>query len=59
MTYIKYQPILEKMEKNIEGLILHQGLPSREQIEEWSDQCEHTVLILMLPKTRIPCIYSV
>jgi len=45
-AYGEYQPILEKMEKNIEGLILHQGLPSREQIEEWSDQCKYTVLIL-------------
>jgi hypothetical protein len=25
---------------------LHQGLPSKEQIEEWSDDVEHTVLVL-------------
>jgi hypothetical protein len=42
----EYQPLFEEMEKNIDNLILHQELPSKEQIEEWSDDVEHTVLVL-------------
>jgi hypothetical protein len=34
------------MTKIIDNLILHQGLPSKEQIEEWSDDVEHTGLVL-------------
>lgn len=46
IAYTEYQPLFEKMEKSIDTLILHQGLPSKEQIDEWSDGVEHTVLVL-------------
>lgn len=34
------------MEKNIDRLVLHQGLPSKEQIEDWSEGVQHIVLVL-------------
>lgn len=34
------------MEQNIPNLILYQRLPSRDQIEEWTEAVKHTVLIL-------------
>lgn len=46
IAYTEYQPLFEEMEKSIDTLILHQGLPSKEQIDEWSDGVEHTVLVL-------------
>ena len=45
-AYDEYQQILEKMENCIPGLILHQGLPSKEQITEWTDPTEHTHIVL-------------
>lgn len=46
VAYGQYQPMFEQMEKTIPGLILHAGLPSRNQIEEWSANSSHTVLLL-------------
>lgn len=34
IAYTEYQPLFGDMEKNIDNLILYQGLPSKEQIEE-------------------------
>jgi len=45
-AYGEYQPLFEEMEKNVTGLILHEELPTKEQIEEWSGDSSHTVLIL-------------
>jgi len=42
----EYQPLFSEMEQTIPGLILHQGLPDREQVEDWSKDSPHTVLIL-------------
>ena len=36
IAYNAYQPLFEEMEKQIDRLILHQGLLSKEQIEDWS-----------------------
>lgn len=33
IAYTEYQPLFEEMEKNIDRLILHQGLPSKDQID--------------------------
>ena len=46
IAYNAYQPLFEEMEKQIDRLILHQGLPSKEQIEDWSQDVQHTVLVL-------------
>lgn len=46
IAYTEYQPLFEEMEKNIDRLILHQGLPSKDQIDEWSEGVQHTVLVL-------------
>lgn len=46
IAYTEYQPLFEKMEKNIDRLVLHQGLPSKEQIEDWSEGVQHIVLVL-------------
>lgn len=34
------------MERNITSLVLFQGLPSKEQIEEWTEGIKHTLVIL-------------
>lgn len=46
IAYTEYQPLFEEMEKNIDRLVLHQGLPSKEQIEDWSEGVQHIVLVL-------------
>lgn len=46
IAYTEFQPLFEEMEKSIDALILHQGLLSKEQIDEWSDGVEHTGLVL-------------
>ena len=48
-AYGQYQPLFEQMEERIPGLILHSGIPSREQIDEWTDPTDtahHTVIVL-------------
>ena len=42
MAYTKYQTFDEQIDK----LILHQGLPSKEQIEDCSQEVQHTFLVL-------------
>lgn len=44
--YSQYQPLYEEMERNITNLVLYQGLPSKEQIEEWTEGIKHTLVIL-------------
>jgi hypothetical protein len=34
IAYAEYQPLFEEMEKKIDKLILHEGIPSKELIEE-------------------------
>ena len=45
-AYGEYQQLFEEMECRIRGLIFHHGLPSREQIMEWTDPSEHTIIVL-------------
>ena len=45
-AYGEYNQIFEQMESRIPGLILHQGLPTKEQITEWTDPTEHTLIVL-------------
>lgn len=44
--YSQYQPLFEEMERNITSLVLYQGLPSKEQIKEWTEGIKHTLVIL-------------
>lgn len=44
--YSQYQPLFEEMERNITSLVLFQGLPSKEQIEEWTEGIKQTLVIL-------------
>lgn len=44
--YNQYQPLFDNMEQTIPNLLLYQGLPSRDQIEEWTEAVKHKVLIL-------------
>jgi hypothetical protein len=44
--YGQYQPLFDDMEQKIPNLILYQGLPSKDQVEEWTDDSNHSLLIL-------------
>ena len=44
--YTEYQTSLGQAENTIPNFILHEGLPSRTDIVEWTDPEEHTVIIL-------------
>lgn len=46
IAYTEYQPLFEEMKKIIDRLVLRQGLPSKEQIEDWSEGVQHIVLVL-------------
>jgi hypothetical protein len=41
-----YQPLFDEMQEHIPNLIMHDGLPSKEEIEEFSIQRKHTLIIL-------------
>lgn len=45
-AYGEYQQLFEQMESSIPGLILHHGLPTKEQIAEWTHPAEHTIIVL-------------
>jgi len=45
-AYGEYQPLYNEMEKTIPELVLHQNLPSKEDIDSWSTGSNHTILIL-------------
>lgn len=44
--YSAYQELFTKMEQNINDITFHEGLPSNENIEEWSKHKEPMLLIL-------------
>lgn len=45
-AYGQYQPLFDDMKKTIPGLILHEGLPSKDQINHWSSFSNHIILVL-------------
>ena len=45
-SYGEYQPLFDQMEAQIPGLILHCGLPTKENISDWTDPSYHTVIVL-------------
>ena len=45
-AFCEYQNSFSDMEQDIPGIIMHQGLPSKDQITQWTDPSQHTVLVL-------------
>ena len=43
--YKEWLPMFDEMKHSVKGLILHQGVPSQEQIEQWA-QGKHFILVL-------------
>ena len=44
--YSAFQDLYAKMEKEVSNINFHEGLPTSENIEEWSEKKEHMLLIL-------------
>ena len=43
--YKEWLPMFDEMKHSVKGLILHKGVPSREQVEKWA-QGKHFILVL-------------
>lgn len=44
--YMEDQPIVDEMKSTLSDFDTYRGLPSREEIKEWSEDSPHTVIIL-------------
>lgn len=44
--YMEEQPIVDDMKSSLSDFDTYKGLPSREEIKEWSEDYPHTVIIL-------------
>lgn len=54
-AYSEYQPLFDEMKRTIPNIIFHRGLPTREDLENYSEGLDHTILVLddlMLQITR-------
>lgn len=45
-AYSEHQPMFDEMEQTIPNLSLHQGLPSKEDIEQYTEGVNHTIVVL-------------
>ena len=45
-AYSEYQPVFDDMKTTIPNITFHQGLPSRDQIEDFSEGQDHVILVL-------------
>lgn len=45
-AYSEYQPMIDEMVTDIPRLLLHQGLPSKEDIERYTEGVNHTIVVL-------------
>lgn len=45
-AYSEYQPMFDEMMANIPRFLLHQGLPSKEDIERYTEDVNHTIVVL-------------
>lgn len=43
-AYSEHQPMFDEMEQTIPNLSLHQGLPSKEDIEQYTEGVNHTIV---------------
>jgi Cdc6-like AAA superfamily ATPase len=44
--YSEYQPMLDEMMANIPRFLLHQGSPSKEDIERYTEDVNHEIVVL-------------
>lgn len=44
--YSQYQKLFDDMEREIPNILFYQGLPAKEQIEEWVEDSAHSILVL-------------
>ena len=44
-SYKEWLPMFDEMKHSVKGLILHEGVPSQEQVEQWA-QGKHFILVL-------------
>lgn len=44
--YSAYQDLFSEMERKIENITFHEGLPTSEEIDKWSENKEHMILCL-------------
>lgn len=45
-AYSEFQPMFDEMMSDIPRLIFHQGLPSKEDIEQYTEGVNHTIVVL-------------
>lgn len=45
-AYSEFQPMFDEMMSDIPQLIFHQGLPSKEDIEQYTEGVNHTIVVL-------------
>ena len=45
-AFCQYQNSFSDREQDIPGISMHQGLPSKDQITQWTDTPQHTILVL-------------
>lgn len=45
-AYSEHQPMFDEMEQTIPNISLHQGLPSKEDIEQYTEGVNHTIVVL-------------
>lgn len=44
-AYSEFQPMFDEMMSDIPRLIFHQGLPSKEDIEQYTEGVNHTIVV--------------
>lgn len=44
--YGVYQPLYDDMKRDVENLLLFEGVPGREELERWNPTTEHCVIVL-------------
>lgn len=44
--YLEDQPIVDDMDSSLQNFSTYRGLPTREEIKEWSNDSPHTVVVL-------------
>lgn len=45
-TYSEYQPLFDEMTWSIPNVVFHRGLPTREDLENYSEGLDHVILVL-------------
>ena len=45
-AYSEHQPMFEEMKQTIPNLSLHQGMPSKEDIEQYTEGVNYTIVVL-------------